>query len=34
MIFSVSARIGANEGFYALYEIDNKLEEMILKEEL
>ncbi|CAD8084529.1 unnamed protein product [Paramecium sonneborni] len=34
MIFSVSARIGAQEGYYALYEIDNLLEQMIQKEEL
>ncbi|CAD8172285.1 unnamed protein product [Paramecium octaurelia] len=34
MIFSVSSRIGAQEGYYALYEIDNLLEQMIQKEEL
>ncbi|CAD8078724.1 unnamed protein product [Paramecium sonneborni] len=34
MIFSVSSRIGSQEGFYALHEIHQLLETMIFKEEL
>ncbi|CAD8168911.1 unnamed protein product [Paramecium octaurelia] len=34
MIFSVSSRIGSQEGFYALHEIQHLMETMIFKEEL